>query len=153
MMAEPARTSPLPPRSVIGILGSGQLGKMLAQAASRLGFRTHVYGDDAGPAFDVATTHSVGSFTSFGRLDEFARGVDVEGFIRRVGISTATEQPADQDPAGIVTILPAQLVHETKVVSIHVVSCQARCGERDGTRLEMAPSETLRTAMLVMKVT
>jgi 5-(carboxyamino)imidazole ribonucleotide synthase len=50
---------------------------MLAQAASRLGFRTHVYGDDAGPAFDVATTHSVGSFTSFGRLDEFARGVDV----------------------------------------------------------------------------
>ena len=77
MMAEPAHTSPLPPRSVIGILGSGQLGKMLAQAASRLGFRTHVYGDDAGPAFDVATTHSVGSFTSFGRLDEFARGVDV----------------------------------------------------------------------------
>jgi len=62
---------------VIGILGSGQLGKMLAQAASRLGFRAHVYGDDAGPAFDVATAHSVGSFTSFGRLDEFARGVDV----------------------------------------------------------------------------
>ena len=74
MMAEPARTSPLPPRSVIGILGSGQLGKMLAQAASRLGFRTHVYGDDAGPAFDVATAHSVGTFTSFGRLDEFDVG-------------------------------------------------------------------------------
>ncbi len=76
-MPEPTTKSPLPPRSVIGILGSGQLGKMLAQAASRLGFRTHVYGDDAGPAFDVATSHSVGSFTSFGRLDEFARGVDV----------------------------------------------------------------------------
>ena len=79
-MAEPpAKTAaaPLPPRSVIGILGSGQLGKMLAQAASRLGFRTHVYGDDAGPAFDVATAHSVGGYTSFARLDEFARGVDV----------------------------------------------------------------------------
>ena len=76
-MPEIPSISPLPPRSVIGILGAGQLGKMLAQAASRLGFRTHVYGDDAGPAFDVATTHSVGSFTNLGRLDEFARGVDV----------------------------------------------------------------------------
>ncbi|MEZ5817475.1 MAG: 5-(carboxyamino)imidazole ribonucleotide synthase [Hyphomicrobiaceae bacterium] len=76
-MSDTTATTPLAPRSVIGILGSGQLGKMLAQAASRLGFRTHVYGDDAGPAFDVATTHSVGSFTSFSRLDEFARSVDV----------------------------------------------------------------------------
>lgn len=76
-MPERGPTPPLPPHSVIGILGSGQLGKMLAQAASRLGFRTHVYSDDAGPAFDVATTHSVGSFTSFPRLDEFARCVDV----------------------------------------------------------------------------
>ena len=76
-MAEPRSTAPLPPHSVIGILGSGQLGKMLAQAASRLGFRTHVYSDDAGPAFDVSTTHSVGSFTSLARLDEFARCVDV----------------------------------------------------------------------------
>lgn len=76
MMPEPAVT-PLPPRSVIGILGSGQLGKMLAQAASRLGFRTHVYADDAGPAFDVAGSRAMGSYTSLKRLDEFARGVDV----------------------------------------------------------------------------
>lgn len=76
-MPDKSAKSPLPPRSVIGILGSGQLGKMLAQAASRLGFRTHIYSDDAGPAFDVATQHSVGSFTSFGRLEEFAADVDV----------------------------------------------------------------------------
>ena len=76
-MAEPGAIAPLPPRSVIGILGSGQLGRMLAQAASRLGLRTHIYADDAGPAFDVATSHSVGSFTNLGRLDEFARAVDV----------------------------------------------------------------------------
>lgn len=76
-MVEPRSTAPLPPHSVIGILGSGQLGKMLAQAASRLGFRTHIYSDDSGPAFDVATSHSVGSFTSNPRLDEFARCVDV----------------------------------------------------------------------------
>ncbi|HEX4893715.1 MAG TPA: 5-(carboxyamino)imidazole ribonucleotide synthase [Hyphomicrobiaceae bacterium] len=68
---------PLPPRSVIGILGSGQLGKMLAQAASRLGFRTAIYADDSGPALDVAGSHAIGGYTNFARLDEFARGVDV----------------------------------------------------------------------------
>lgn len=72
-----AKHTPLPPRSVIGILGSGQLGKMLVQAASRLGFRTSVYADDAGPAFDIATTHAVGGYTNLARLEEFARGVDV----------------------------------------------------------------------------
>ena len=67
----------LAPRSVIGILGSGQLGKMLVQAASRLGFRTHVYGDESGPAFDVAGTHSIGGYTNFAQLDAFAATVDV----------------------------------------------------------------------------
>jgi 5-(carboxyamino)imidazole ribonucleotide synthase len=71
------RPTPLPLHSVIGILGSGQLGKMLVQAASRLGFRTSVYADDAGPAFDVAGMHAVGPYTNLARLDEFARGVDV----------------------------------------------------------------------------
>jgi 5-(carboxyamino)imidazole ribonucleotide synthase len=66
----------LPPRSRIGILGSGQLGKMLVQAASRLGFRTHVYADDAGPAFDVAGAHSIGNYHNLARLDEFAACVD-----------------------------------------------------------------------------
>lgn len=69
--------APLPPRSVIGILGPGQLGKMLAQAASRLGFRVHVYGDESGPAFDVAAAHMIGDYTDFERLDAFAAGVDV----------------------------------------------------------------------------
>lgn len=71
------RAIALPPRSVIGILGSGQLGRMLAQAASRLGFRTHIYADDYGSAFDVAGAHSVGGYDNLVRLDEFARAVDV----------------------------------------------------------------------------
>ena len=45
---------PLAPGSSIGILGGGQLGRMLAMAAARLGFRCHVYSDHSGPAFDVA---------------------------------------------------------------------------------------------------
>ena len=73
----PQKPQPLPPRAVVGILGSGQLGRMLAQAASRLGLRAHIYADDSGPAFDVTGTHSIGGYTNFARLDEFARAVDV----------------------------------------------------------------------------
>jgi 5-(carboxyamino)imidazole ribonucleotide synthase len=72
-----SRLSALPPRSTIGILGGGQLGRMLVQAASRLGLRAHVYADDSGPAFDIASSHSIGPYDSFARLDEFARSVDV----------------------------------------------------------------------------
>jgi 5-(carboxyamino)imidazole ribonucleotide synthase len=50
---------------------------MLAQAASRLGFRTHIYADDSGPAFDVAGAQSVGGYDNLVRLDEFSRAVDV----------------------------------------------------------------------------
>ena len=44
----------LEPGATIGILGSGQLGRMLALAAARLGFRCHIFAPDRdSPAFDV----------------------------------------------------------------------------------------------------
>ena len=46
--------TPLPQGSTIGILGGGQLGRMLALAAARLGMKTHIFcPDPASPAFDV----------------------------------------------------------------------------------------------------
>ena len=45
---------PIAPGATIGILGGGQLGRMLAMAAARLGLNTHIYAPDPGPAFDVA---------------------------------------------------------------------------------------------------
>jgi hypothetical protein len=50
----PAMTEPLPSGSTIGILGGGQLGRMLSVAASRLGYRTHIYEPGAAPAADVS---------------------------------------------------------------------------------------------------
>ena len=47
-------TGPLPSGSTIGILGGGQLGRMLSVAASRLGYRTHVFEPGAAPAADVS---------------------------------------------------------------------------------------------------
>ncbi|MGZ5863216.1 MAG: 5-(carboxyamino)imidazole ribonucleotide synthase [Methyloceanibacter sp.] len=70
--------SPLPPGSTIGILGGGQLGRMLSVAASRLGLKSHIYSDEAGaPAFDVAAASTVGSYADEDALARFAASVDV----------------------------------------------------------------------------
>ena len=55
-----ANNLPLPQGSTIGILGGGQLGRMLALAAGRLGIKTHIYcPDPESPAFDVAAKKTV----------------------------------------------------------------------------------------------
>ena len=70
--------TPLPLGSTIGILGGGQLGRMLAVAASRLGLKSHIYSDEAGaPAFDVAASTTVGSYADAAALARFAASVDV----------------------------------------------------------------------------
>ena len=77
-MSERAAIKALPPGSTIGILGGGQLGRMLVLAAARLGLRTHVYSDDPdSPAFDVTGRATHGSYTDLPHLEVFAREVDV----------------------------------------------------------------------------
>ena len=71
-------TDPLRPRAVIGILGGGQLGRMLSVAASRLGYRTHVYEPGAAPpAADVAHALTTASYDDAAALAAFAGAVDV----------------------------------------------------------------------------
>ncbi len=67
----------LPPGSTIGILGSGQLGRMLAMAAARIGLKAHIFDDASGPAFDVAARHTIGRFDDTAALAGFAQAVDV----------------------------------------------------------------------------
>jgi len=68
----------LSPGSTIGILGGGQLGRMLALAAARLGLKSHIYSDEPNaPAFDVAAHHTVGSFDDEAALKAFAASVNV----------------------------------------------------------------------------
>lgn len=74
-------TDALPPGSVIGILGGGQLGRMLSVAAARLGFRCHIF--DPGPrapAGDVAHAVTIAPYEDPDALDAFARAVDVVTF-------------------------------------------------------------------------
>jgi 5-(carboxyamino)imidazole ribonucleotide synthase len=68
----------LEPGAIIGILGAGQLGRMLALAGARLGLRSHIYAPDAGePAFDVAAAGTVAAYADEAALTRFAGAVDV----------------------------------------------------------------------------
>jgi 5-(carboxyamino)imidazole ribonucleotide synthase len=67
----------LPAGSTIGILGSGQLGRMLALAAARLGFKCHIYSDVPGPAFDVCAAHTVAPYDDQAALTTFAMSIAV----------------------------------------------------------------------------
>ncbi len=66
------------PGKTIGILGGGQLGRMLAQAAQTLGYRIHVYElAGASPAADVAEMETRAPYEDLAALRAFARSVDV----------------------------------------------------------------------------
>ncbi|MEZ5773517.1 MAG: 5-(carboxyamino)imidazole ribonucleotide synthase [Hyphomicrobiaceae bacterium] len=68
----------LAPGSTIGILGGGQLGRMLALAAARLGLRCRIYSDvQAAPAGDVALSTTVADYSDADAIAAFARTVDV----------------------------------------------------------------------------
>lgn len=74
-------TEPLPTGATIGILGGGQLGRMLSVAASRLGFRTHIFEPGTNPpAADVAHAVTTAGYDDVQSLIAFAKSVDIVTF-------------------------------------------------------------------------
>jgi len=68
----------LQPDATIGILGGGQLGRMLALAAARLGFKCHVFSPNPdSSAFDVVHRVTCADYTDAQALDRFAGAVDL----------------------------------------------------------------------------
>jgi 5-(carboxyamino)imidazole ribonucleotide synthase len=73
--------APILPGSVIGVLGSGQLGRMLALAAGRLGYRVHTFSPERdSPTGHVADVEIVGDYDDVDALRRFADGVDAVTF-------------------------------------------------------------------------
>ena len=75
MMHDQAK--PLAPGAVIGILGGGQLGRMLSVAASRLGYVSHIFEPGAAPAGHVAARVTTAPYEDLEALRAFAESVDV----------------------------------------------------------------------------
>lgn len=72
---------PLPPGGMVGIVGGGQLGRMLALAAARLGLKTCIYNDAAdAPAFQVTPHAIVAPYDDLDQLGRFADACDVVTF-------------------------------------------------------------------------
>jgi 5-(carboxyamino)imidazole ribonucleotide synthase len=70
--------NPLAPGKTIGILGGGQLGRMLSQAAAQLGFDVCIFTDEPdSPASRVSARTFVGNYLDTAALADFARHVDV----------------------------------------------------------------------------
>jgi 5-(carboxyamino)imidazole ribonucleotide synthase len=68
----------IPPGGVIGVMGGGQLGRMLAMAAARLGLKVHIYcPEEDCPARDVSFSQTIASYTDEAALANFASAVDV----------------------------------------------------------------------------
>lgn len=92
-MSTPSTSTPrtLKPGDTIGILGGGQLARMIALAAAPLGLKTHIYAPEAGsPAFDVASAHTLAAYDDLDSLSAFARAVDVVTYeFENVPVDTA----------------------------------------------------------------
>jgi 5-(carboxyamino)imidazole ribonucleotide synthase len=97
----------LSPGDTVGILGGGQLGRMLAMAAARLGLKTHIFCPDAdSPAFDVAAAKTIAPYENEPALQAFAEAVDVvtyefENVPARTADLLAALRPVRPGPAAL----------------------------------------------------
>ncbi|MEZ0243974.1 MAG: 5-(carboxyamino)imidazole ribonucleotide synthase [Sphingomonas sp.] len=67
----------IPPGATIGIMGGGQLGRMLGMAAACLGYRIHVFAPESGPANDVASAFTQAEYDDTDALHAFADACDL----------------------------------------------------------------------------
>lgn len=106
------------PGSTIGVLGSGQLGRMFAIAARRLGYRVHVFSpDDDTPTGQVADVEIKAAYEDLQTVAEFARQVQVVTFeFENVPATTIdlVERYAPVRPAGQVLHIAQQRLREKK---------------------------------------
>ena len=74
----PQNISALPPGSVIGIVGGGQLGRMLALAAANLGLKSHIFTPESdAPALQICDASTLSDYENGAALAAFAESVDV----------------------------------------------------------------------------
>lgn len=72
---------PIRPGRTIGILGGGQLGRLLALAAANMGYQSHIFCPEKGcPAALASSKHTCASYSDLDALDRFAETIDVATF-------------------------------------------------------------------------
>lgn len=109
----------------IGVLGGGQLGRMLALAAARLGLHCHIYSPekDSG-AFEVVRTHTCAAYEDEAALAKFANSVDVityefENVPARTAAFLAKRKPVLPGP-NVLELTQDRLVEKNFISSLKI---------------------------------
>jgi 5-(carboxyamino)imidazole ribonucleotide synthase len=133
----------LKPGDTIGILGGGQLGRMLAMAAARLGLRAQVFSPDPdSPAFDVVLNATCAEYADVEALELFANDVDVITYeFENVPAATAMVLAARRP------VLPARKILETTQDRLIEKDFVKRLGIGTADYADVSSVETLRAAI------
>jgi 5-(carboxyamino)imidazole ribonucleotide synthase len=134
---------PLPPGAVIGILGGGQLGRMLALAAARLGLRCHIYDPAPGcPASQVSDRATHAGFDDVTALRTFAEAVDVVTY-EFENIPTASLDAIE----AIVPIRPGRIALATSQDRLTEKTFLNDCGLRTAPFAPVQDAKSLKAAI------
>jgi 5-(carboxyamino)imidazole ribonucleotide synthase len=133
----------LKPGDTIGILGGGQLGRMLAMAAGRLGLRCQVFSPDPdSPAFDVVQHATCAEYADVEALELFANDVDVITYeFENVPAATAMVLAARRP------VVPAQKILETTQDRLIEKDFIKRLGIGTADYADVSSAESLRAAI------
>jgi 5-(carboxyamino)imidazole ribonucleotide synthase len=134
----------LKPGDTIGILGGGQLGRMLAMAAARLGLRCQVFSPDPdSPAFDVVLNATCAEYADVEALELFANDVDVITYEFENVPAAAAMILAARRP-----VLPDRKILETTQDRLAEKDFVKRLGIGTADYADVSSPETLRAAIL-----
>jgi 5-(carboxyamino)imidazole ribonucleotide synthase len=133
----------LKPGDTIGILGGGQLGRMLAMAAARLGLRSQVFSPDPdSPAFDVVLRATCAEYADVEALELFANDVDVITYeFENVPAASAMILAARRP------VLPDRKILETTQDRLVEKDFIKRLGVGTAEYADVSSAETLRAAI------
>jgi 5-(carboxyamino)imidazole ribonucleotide synthase len=139
------------PGNTLGIIGAGQLGRMLALAAARYGLQAHVLAPESGPAFDVAATHTCAPYEDETALTQFAQSCDVvtyefENVPRRTAEIISARAPLHPSPRAL-AITQDRLEEKTFVAALGICTAPFRAVSSEAD-LAQALDEIGRPAVL-----
>jgi 5-(carboxyamino)imidazole ribonucleotide synthase len=133
----------LKPGDTIGILGGGQLGRMLALAAARLGLRCQVFSPDPdSPAFDVVQNATCAEYADVEALELFANDVDVITYEFENVPAAAAMILAARRP-----VLPGQKILETTQDRLAEKDFVTRLGIGTADYADVSSTGSLRAAL------
>ena len=133
----------LMPGATIGILGGGQLGRMTAMAAARLGYRCHVFATEAdSPAAQVSAVATVAPFDDDAAIARFADAIDVATFEFENIPSAVAHRVALRKP-----VLPRPEILETTQNRLREKEFLRAIGVASADYREIADAETLARAV------